>query len=93
MRKYEMAYIADPDLDADGLSALEDKVKGWIEAAGGKVVNVDSWGKRRLSYPVKKRNEGFYVFVETEMPPDAGAALEKDLGLNEQILRYMISSA
>lgn len=92
MRKYELAYIADPELDSEVLGALEEKIKGWIKGAGGKVVKVDSWGKRRLAYPIKKRNDGFYMFVEIEMPPDGGAAIEQDLRLNEQILRYMITT-
>jgi small subunit ribosomal protein S6 len=92
MRKYELVYIADPELDTEGLSALEEKIKGWIEGAGGKAINFDSWGKRRLAYPIKKRNDGFYVIVEIEMPPDAGVIVEKDLRLNEKILRYMITS-
>ena len=92
MRKYELAYIADPELDSEGLEALEEKVKGWIKGAGGEAVNVDNWGKRRLAYPIKKRNDGFYMFVEIEMPPNAGAVIEQDLRLNEQILRYMITT-
>ena len=92
MRKYELAYIADPELDSEALSALEEKVKGWIDGAGGKAVKFDRWGRRRLSYPIKKRNDGYYVFVEIEMPPGGGVAMEKDLRLNEQILRYMITS-
>jgi small subunit ribosomal protein S6 len=92
MRKYELAYIADPELDTEGLEALEEKVKGWIKGAGGTAVNVDTWGKRRLAYPIKKRNDGFYMFVEIEMPPNAGAIIEQDLRLNEQILRYMITT-
>ena len=92
MRKYELAYIADPELDTEGLSALEEKIKGWIEGAGGKAVKFDSWGKRRLAYTIKKRNDGYYIFVEIDMPPEAGVAIEQDLRLNEQILRYLITS-
>jgi small subunit ribosomal protein S6 len=92
MRKYELVYIADPELDTEGLSTLEEKIKGWIEGAGGKAVNFDSWGKRRLAYPIKKRNDGFYIIVEIEMPPNAGVTVEQDLRLNEQILRYMITN-
>ena len=92
LRSYELAYIADPDLDEEALGALEERVNGWVEATEGKVVNTDRWGKRKLAYPIQKRSEGFYFFLETEMPPQAGKALERDLGLNEHILRYMITS-
>jgi len=49
MRNYELAYIVDPDLEEQALTDLEEKVKGWIEAAGGKLSEIDRWGKRRLA--------------------------------------------
>lgn len=91
MRNYELAYIADPDLDENALTALEEKIKGWVEAAGGSVVKVDRWGKRRLAYTIKKRHDGHYVFVQTTLPPQAGAEIERNLRLTEQVLRFMIT--
>ena len=91
MRNYELAYIADPDLDEQALIALEDKVKGWIEAGGGQIVKVDRWGKRRFAYPIKKRVEGFYFIVDAQLPPQASVPIERDLRLSEQVLRYMIT--
>jgi len=91
MRNYELAYIADPDLDENSLTALEEKVKGWIESAGGSVVKVDRWGKRRLAYTIKKRPDGQYVFVQAAMPNEAGAVVERNLRLTEQVLRFMIT--
>lgn len=91
MRNYELAYIADPDLDEQALTALEDKVKGWIESSGGKTVKVDRWGKRRMAYPIKRRMDGVYVFLQAEMPPQAGTVLERNLRLTEQVLRYLVT--
>jgi small subunit ribosomal protein S6 len=91
MRNYELAYILDPELDEQSIEIFEDRVKGWIEAAGGTIKNIDNWGKRRLAYPIKKHNEGYYYFVQIEMPPQAGVTIERDLRLSEQILRFMIS--
>jgi small subunit ribosomal protein S6 len=93
MRSYEVAYIADPDLDEQTLAALEEKVNGWIQAAGGKTLNVDRWGKRRLAYTIKKRFDGYYVFVRAELPPGATSALERDLRLQEPILRFLVTQA
>jgi small subunit ribosomal protein S6 len=92
MRNYEVAFIADADLDSEALEALEARVKDWIEAAGGKAGKVDSWGKRKFAYPIQKKNEGFYTFIEAEMPADAPAAVERDMRLNEQILRFMVTA-
>ncbi|MGH2621184.1 MAG: 30S ribosomal protein S6 [Anaerolineales bacterium] len=91
MRNYEVAFIADPDLDEEGLTALEERVKSWVEAAQGKTIKVDRWGKRRFAYPIGRRNEGYYVFIQTEMPPAAGLAIERDLRLTEQVLRFLIT--
>jgi small subunit ribosomal protein S6 len=91
MRNYEIALIADPELNETTLSELEEKVIGWIEAVDGKVIEVDHWGKRRLAYPIQKKNEGYYFFVNVEMPPQASHALERDLRITEPILRYMIT--
>ena len=91
MRNYELALIADPDLDEEGLTALEERVKSWVEAGQGKTIKVDRWGKRRFAYPIGRRNEGYYVFFQTEMPPAAGLAIERDLRLTEQVLRFLIT--
>jgi small subunit ribosomal protein S6 len=91
MRNYELAYIVDPDQDEQSLEALEERVKGWVVSAGGNVGKVDRWGKRRLAYPLNKQTEGFYFILSTEMPPGAGAMIERDLQLSEPILRYMIT--
>lgn len=91
LRNYELAYIADPELDEEALASLEERVKSWIEAAEGKTLNVDRWGKRKLAYQIQKRSEGYYFIFETEMPPTAGKTLERELGLSDQILRYLLT--
>ena len=92
MRNYEIAYIADPELDEQALQALEEKVKGVVESSNGQVTKVDRWGRRRLAYPILKKTDGYYVFIEAEMPPQAGKAVERDLRFNEQVLRFMITA-
>lgn len=92
MRNYELAYIIDSELDEQSVTALEERVNGWIEAAGGTILNVDRWGKRRLAYPIMKRSEGYYYFVQIEMPRTAGVLIERDLRLSEQILRFMLTA-
>jgi small subunit ribosomal protein S6 len=91
VRTYELAFIADPDLDEAGLTALEDRIKGLVEGSEGKTLQVDRWGRRRFAYPIGRRTEGHYVFLRTEMPPSAGLAIERDLRLTEQVLRFLIT--
>ena len=91
MRTYEIAFIADPELDPESRDALDEKVKGWVEGEGGKVLETTHWDKRRLAYPIKKKHDGLYHFLQVELPPQAGALIEREMGLNEQILRSMIT--
>lgn len=91
MRNYEVAYIADPELDESSLQALEVKVLDWIKDAGGKPGEIDRWGKRRLAYPINRKTDGHYVFILAELPPEGGQPIERELGLSEQIMRFLIT--
>jgi small subunit ribosomal protein S6 len=90
MRNYELAYIANPDMDDEGLTALEEKIQGWIDSAGGKIVNVDRWGRRKLAYPIQEYRDGYYYFVHVELPASAPPELEDNIRVLEGVLRYMI---
>ncbi|GAP07031.1 MAG TPA: 30S ribosomal protein S6 [Anaerolinea thermolimosa] len=90
MRNYEVVFIVHPDLDETALTALIDKVKGWITEAGGSVEKADVWGKRRMAYPIRKQRDGQYVYFETSMPPAFSNELDRNLRLTEPVLRYMI---
>jgi small subunit ribosomal protein S6 len=92
MRNYEVAYIADPDLDEAAQAALDERIAGWITSAGGQTQTVDRWGKRRMAYPIKKRQDGVYVFVKAQLPSKAALDLERELRLQESILRFMITA-
>jgi small subunit ribosomal protein S6 len=91
MRQYEVAFIVHPDQDDTAFKEMVDRVQDWIKNAGGKVLKVDLWGKKKLAYEIRKQTEGQYVFLETEMPPAFCTELERNLGLQEAVLRYMIT--
>lgn len=91
MRNYEVAVIVNPDLDDQALQALEEKVKGWISAVDGQTVDVERWGRRRLAYPIENNRDGYYLFVNSQMPPQATGSLERELKLNEDVMRFMIT--
>ena len=90
MRSYEVAFIAHPDLDDASLTALVDKAKGWVAAAGGQVIQVDVWGRRRLAYPIRKQTEGQYILMQTQMTPVATREIERNLRLTEQVMRFQV---
>ena len=89
MKPYELLLIITPDHDENEAEALTDQVKGIIEN-GGAIVKVDPWGKKRLAYPIQKRNEGYYVLYVFECAPSFVAQLNQSLHVIESILRYMI---
>ncbi len=91
MREYEYIFIIHPDLDENAFKELVDKIKGWITGAGGQVVKVDLWGKRKLAYPIRKQTEGQYVLLDTVMSPDYSAELERNVRFLEPILRYLVT--
>lgn len=89
MKPYELLLIITPDHDENEAEALTDQVKGIIES-GGALLKVDPWGKKRLAYPIQKRNEGYYVLYIFESAPSFVAQLNQSLHVIESILRYMI---
>jgi len=91
MREYEYIFIIHPDLDENAFKELVDKIKGWITGAGGQVVKVDLWGKRKLAYRIRKQTEGQYVLLDTVMSPDYSAELERNVRFLEPILRYLVT--
>ncbi len=91
MRSYEVVFIVHPDLDEAAVNETVEKVKGWITAGGGTVDKVDFWGKRQLAYPIRKRREGYYILLETQMPPHLVAEVERNMRIHEPIMRYLIT--
>ena len=91
MREYELVFVVHPDLDDSAFKELVDRVKSWITDGGGQVSNVDLWGKRKLAYPIRKQKEGQYVVMKTQMSPTYCSQLERNLRLQEPVLRYLVA--
>ena len=91
MRDYELVFIVHPDLEATAFDEVVERVKGWISEEGGEISKVDIWGKRKLAYPIRKKEEGQYVLMETQLPTDSVASLEQNLGLLEPVMRFLIT--
>jgi small subunit ribosomal protein S6 len=93
MHPYEVTFIVRPELDEQALTAVVDKVKGFVTNGGGQVSEVNPWGRRRLAYPINKIREGQYVFIRAQLPAQMISGLERDLRLSEQILRFLVVRA
>lgn len=92
MRDYEVIFIVHPDLDENALKGVVDRVQSWITDSGGSVVKLDSWGKRRMAYSIRKQREGQYIFIEAQFAPRFSAELERNMRFVEPIMRFTIVS-
>lgn len=87
MRHYEIMIILDPETDERTVASSLEKLLQVVPSNGGTVDKVDVWGKRRLAYDIKKKSEGFYVVVDLTTTPAIAQELDRQLGLNETVLR------
>ncbi|MCI1675932.1 MAG: 30S ribosomal protein S6 [Ancrocorticia sp.] len=88
MRDYEMMIIIDPTLvDERNIATVVDKLLQVVPNEGGSLEKVDIWGRRRLAYDIKKRSEGIYVVVTMKATAQTAQELDRQLSLNEAILR------
>ncbi len=92
MRDYELIVIVHPDQDETQFNALIEKIKGWIKEAGGTTAEPEIWGKRQMAYEIKKEREGNYGLLKINMPPTFSKELERNLGFQESVMRFLLTS-
>jgi small subunit ribosomal protein S6 len=90
VRHYELMVILDPDLEERTIAPSLDQFLTVIRNGGGSVEKVDIWGRRRLSYEINKRVEGIYAVVDVQAEPAVVAELDRQLSLNESVLRTKV---
>lgn len=90
MNNYELVFIARGDLDGETLTDFVQNYAGLIENLGGQVDQVETWGKRRLAYPIRKQNEGYYYVTQIQLDPSAIQEVERVLKLADAVLRYLV---
>lgn len=89
-RHYEVMVILDPTLDERTVAPTLDTFLNVIRTSGGTVEKVDIWGRRRLSYEIKKHAEGIYALLDLHSEPDAVKELDRQLSLQENVLRTKV---
>ena len=90
MRHYEVMVILDPSLEERTVEPSLDKYLNVVRKDGGSVESVDVWGRRRLAYEINKQAEGIYAVVSLTAEPAAVKELDRQLGLNESVLRTKV---
>jgi len=91
MRRYELMLVLRPDVADDRSQAVIDRTTRSIVGAGGQIVKVAPWGRRRLAYPIDRQREGSYHIILFEAPSEAVAELERGLLITEELLRHLIT--
>jgi len=91
MRRYELMLIIRPDVADDKTQALVDRTTRGIVTAGGQIVKVAPWGRRRLAYPIDRHREGSYHIILFEAPSDSIVELERTLLITEEVLRHLVT--
>jgi small subunit ribosomal protein S6 len=89
MALYEHLLIARQDISAQQVDALATHLKTIVEGEGGKVEKQEYWGLRSLAYRIKKNRKGHYVLLNINSPAKAVQELERQLKINEDVLRYL----
>ncbi len=90
MRHYEIMVILDPSLEERTVAPSLDTFLNVIRNAGGSVEKLDVWGRRRLAYEINKKAEGIYAVADLQATPEAVAELDRQLKLNESVLRTKV---
>ena len=89
-RHYEVMVILDPELEERTVAPSLDTFLNVVRQDGGTVGKVDVWGRRRLAYDINKKSEGIYAVLDVDCTPAAVAELDRQLGLNESVLRTKV---
>ena len=90
MRNYELMVILDPSLDERTVAPSLETFLNVVRKDGGSVGNVDIWGKRRLAYEISKNAEGIYAVIDLTAEPATVNELDRQLKLNESVLRTKV---
>ncbi len=91
MRRYELMLVLRPDVADDRAQAVIDRTTRGIVAAGGSIVKVAPWGRRRLAYQIDRYREGSYHIILFEAPSDAIVEMERTLQITEEVLRHLVT--
>ena len=89
LRLYDVLVIVDPRLSEEEVAQLCGRLQESVGGLGGEVASVENWGRRRLSFEIRKQREGSYVLLQVKAEPPAVREFERQLKLNESVLRFM----
>ena len=89
MALYEHIYLARQDVTAQQVEAMTEQMKTVIEANGGKIGKIEYWGVKSLAFRIKKNRKAHFTLINIDAPPAAITEMERQMGINEDILRLL----
>lgn len=90
MRNYELTVILDPTIPEEEVPQAMEKLATLVGKSGGDIAETNHWGRRRLSYPIRRHAEGNYVMLKLGLEPEKTRELENSLGIAEEYLRHLL---
>jgi small subunit ribosomal protein S6 len=90
LREYECMLILPADADEALVGTAVDRIAKLVTAGGGRIDNIDRWGRKRLAYEIAHQHEGYYVVVRFEAEPSAQAELDRTLNLADEVIRHKV---
>ena len=90
MNKYELLFIVDNSAADEAKEAIIAKMSQLVTDNGGSVEKVDKWGAKKLAYPINFKEDGYYVLMNFECEPALIAEMERQLRINDQVMRHMV---
>jgi len=89
MALYEHVFLARQDLSPQQVEELVEQYKGVLESNGGSVGRVENWGLKSLAYRINKNRKAYFALLNIDAPAPAVAEMERQMRINEDVLRYM----
>ena len=90
MNKYECMYILKPNLEDEKRNELIKRFSDIIEKNGGKIIDVDEWGVKKMAYAINYIKDGYYILTHFEANPDLPLELERNFKINEDVMRFLV---
>jgi len=91
-RDYQLGVVINPESGEDQARGVVDRINNLVTANGGQVFRVLAWGRRRLAYPIEHHRDGLYFWFDMQLPPETVAEVERQLHVNEAIIRHLITA-
>jgi small subunit ribosomal protein S6 len=93
LKYYEETVIIDGSLENEQIDTEVKKIEEIIQTHGGKIHDIHRWGRKKLAYPIRKKEQGYYIVITFEADGSSIVEFERELELNETVLRYLSISA